>query len=129
MFLLCAYGWNLEKKTFLKAFTTNTCPQRVFSLVQTCSLVDDNQLLPWFSRVGQERILSPFLEHLEEHVGIQAVFAKFWWYFSTVLPFFSMSTVLLEPITLEINKINNDCIFLCICELKMSCRKKKVMAF
>ena len=49
--------------------------------------------------------------------------------FSTVLPFFSMSTVLLEPITLEINKINNDCIFLCICELKMSCRKKKVMAF
>ena len=81
MFLLCAYGWNLEKKIFLKAFTTNTCPQRVFSLVQTCSLVDDNQLLPWFSRVGQERILSPFLEHLEEHVGIQAVFAKFWWYF------------------------------------------------
>ena len=49
--------------------------------------------------------------------------------FSTVLPFFSMSTVLLEPITLEINKINNDCIFLCICELKMSCREKKVMAF
>ena len=30
------------------AVTTNTHPQRVFSLVQTCVLVDVNQLLPWF---------------------------------------------------------------------------------
>ena len=32
----------------LRAVTTNTRPQRVFSLVQTCVLVDVNQPLPWF---------------------------------------------------------------------------------
>ena len=50
--------------------TSNTRPQKVFSLVQTCTLVDVNQLLPWFSHVGQDKIHSPFLEHSEEHVGI-----------------------------------------------------------
>ena len=30
------------------AVTTNTRPQRVFSSVQTCVLVDVNQPLPWF---------------------------------------------------------------------------------
>ena len=48
----------------------STRPQRVFSSVQTCGLVDVNQPLRWFSRVGQEKILSPFLEHSEEHVGV-----------------------------------------------------------
>ena len=43
--------------------TTNTRLQRVFCSVQTCSLVDVNQPLPSFSRVGQQKILSPFLEH------------------------------------------------------------------
>ena len=34
----------------------NTRPQTVFSSVQTCGLlVDVNQPLPWFSRVGQEK--------------------------------------------------------------------------
>ena len=32
----------------ITAVTTNTRPQRVFSLVQTCVLVDVNQPLPWF---------------------------------------------------------------------------------
>ena len=52
------------------AVTTNTPPQRFFSSVQTCGLVDVKQPLPWFSRVGREKILSPFLEHSEEHVGL-----------------------------------------------------------
>ena len=30
-----------------------------------------------FSRVGLEKILSPFLEHLEEYVGVSAVYATF----------------------------------------------------
>ena len=30
-----------------------------------------------FSRVGLEKILSPFLEHSEEYVGVSAVFATF----------------------------------------------------
>ena len=33
---------------FFTAATTNTRPQRVFSSVQTCVLVDVNQPLPWF---------------------------------------------------------------------------------
>ena len=33
---------------FLTAVTTNTRPQRVFSSVQTCVLLDVNQPLPWF---------------------------------------------------------------------------------
>ena len=41
-----------------------------FSSVQTCGLVDVNQPLPWFSRFGQEKILSLFLEHSEEHAGV-----------------------------------------------------------
>ena len=52
------------------AVTTNTRPQRFFSSVETCGLVDVSQLLPWISRVGREKILSPFLEHSEEHVGL-----------------------------------------------------------
>ena len=49
---------------FVTAAITNTRPQRVFSSVQTCVLVDANQPLPWFfTRVDLERILSPFLEH------------------------------------------------------------------
>ena len=32
----------------ITAVTTNTRPQRVFSSVQTCVLVDVNQPLPWF---------------------------------------------------------------------------------
>ena len=43
---------------------------KVLSSVQTCGLVDVNQMFPWFSRVFQEKILSPFLEHLEEIVGV-----------------------------------------------------------
>ena len=34
--------------TIVTAVTTNTRPQRVFSSVQTCVLVDVNQPLPWF---------------------------------------------------------------------------------
>ena len=41
-----------------------------FSSAQTCGLVDVNQPLPWFPRVGQEKILSLFLEHSEEHAGV-----------------------------------------------------------
>ena len=52
------------------AVTTNTRPQGVFSSVQTWGLMDVNQPLPWFSRVGQEKILYPFLEHSEENVGV-----------------------------------------------------------
>ena len=33
---------------YVTAVTTNTRPQRVFSLVQTCVLVDVKQPLPWF---------------------------------------------------------------------------------
>ena len=40
------------------------------SMIQTCSLVDVNQPLPWFSRLGQEKILPLFLEHSEENVGV-----------------------------------------------------------
>ena len=60
-----------QASTYLfTAVTTNTRAQRFFSSVQTCGLVDVNQPLPWFSRVGREKILSPFLEHSEEHVGL-----------------------------------------------------------
>ena len=52
------------------AVTTSTRPQRFFSSVQTCGLVDVNQPLPRFSRFGQEKILSLFLEHSEEHAGV-----------------------------------------------------------
>lgn len=53
------------------AVTTNTCPQRFFSLVQTGVLVDVNQPLPWVLCVDLEKILSQFLKHLEEeNVGI-----------------------------------------------------------
>ena len=61
----------IEKTQLLfTAVTTNTRSQGVFSSVQTCGLLDVNQPLPWFSRVGQEMILSPFLEHSEENVGV-----------------------------------------------------------
>ena len=61
----------IEKTQLLfTAITTNTRPQGVFSSVQTCLLVDVNQPLPWFSHVGQEKILSPFLKHSEENVGV-----------------------------------------------------------
>ena len=71
--MLCLLGvlnFNFE----FTAFTTNMRPQRVFSLVQTCVLVDVNQLLPWFSRVDLEKILSSFLEHSEEYVSVSASF-------------------------------------------------------
>jgi len=42
----------------------------VFSSVQTCGLVEVNRPLSWFSRVGQEKIFSPFLIHSEENVGV-----------------------------------------------------------
>ena len=48
-----SFGTEIEKKTrpwhgCFTAVTTNTRPQRVFSSVQTCVLVDVNQPLPWF---------------------------------------------------------------------------------
>ena len=45
---------------------------RGFFLVQTCGLVDVNQpLVPWVLCVDLGKILSQFLEHLEEeNVGI-----------------------------------------------------------
>ena len=63
------HSWQVTTHLFI-VVTTNTCPQRFFSSVQTCGLLDVNQPLPWFSRFGQEKILSPFLEHSEEHVGL-----------------------------------------------------------
>ena len=42
-----------------------------FFSVQTCSLVDVNQPLPWVLWVDLEKILSQFLKHSEEeNVGI-----------------------------------------------------------
>ena len=61
----------------ITAVITNTRPQRVFSSVQTCVLVDVNQPLPWFFTLGLEKIPSPFLEHSEEYVGVSAVVALF----------------------------------------------------
>ena len=61
----------------ITAVITNTRPQRVFSSVQTCVLVDVNQPLPWFFTLGLERIPSPFLEHSEEYVGVSAIVALF----------------------------------------------------
>ena len=61
----------------ITAVITNTRPQRVFSSVQTCVLVDVNQPLPWFFMLGLEKIPSPFLEHSEEYVGVSAVVALF----------------------------------------------------
>ena len=58
--------WNL----FVTAVTINTRPLRCFPSVETCGLVDVNQPLPWFSCVGQEKILSPFLQHSEERAGV-----------------------------------------------------------
>ena len=51
-------------------WTLLTRAVKVFSSIQTCGLVEVNQMFPWFSRVFQEKILSPFLEHLEENVGV-----------------------------------------------------------
>ena len=50
----------------ITAVTTNTRPQRVFSSVWWTSI----NRYHGFSRVGLEQILSPFLEHSEEHVGV-----------------------------------------------------------
>ena len=46
----CVWLWCLAANNILliTAVTTNTHPQRVFSSVQTCILVDVNQPLPWF---------------------------------------------------------------------------------
>ena len=64
------FGFSLfERFTICMAVTTNM-RVKVLSSVQTCGLVDVNQMFPWFSRVFQEKILSPFLEHLEEIVGV-----------------------------------------------------------
>ena len=46
------------KLNSLTAVITNMHPQRVSCSVQTCGLVDGNQPLPWFSRIGQEKSLS-----------------------------------------------------------------------
>ena len=48
-----------------------------FLRVQTCVLVDVNQPLPWFFTRCPEQILSPFLEHSEEHARVSAVSAIF----------------------------------------------------
>ena len=64
----------------ITAVTTNTRPQRVFYLVQTCGLVDVNQPLPWFSRVGQEEILSCFSSTQRN----RSAFNPFLQYFATV---------------------------------------------
>ena len=48
-------------------------PQRVFSSVQTCVLLEVNQPLPWFFTRLPREILSLFLEHSEEYVGVSAV--------------------------------------------------------
>ena len=37
---------NIIGRVLITAVTTNTCPQRLFSLAQTCGLVDVNQQLP-----------------------------------------------------------------------------------
>ena len=48
-----------------------------FSTVQTCVLVDVNQPSPWFfTRWSREDSYPPsILEHSEEHVGVETVFA------------------------------------------------------
>ena len=54
----------------LTAVTTNTLPQRVFS-------GDVNQPLPRFSRVGQVKILSPFLEHSRRKISAFKPFSQY----------------------------------------------------
>ena len=63
---------------FFTAATTNTRPQRVFSSVQTCVLVDANQPLPlFFTLADLKKFLSLFLAHSEEYAGVLAIFAIF----------------------------------------------------
>ena len=59
-----------QQQVSFTSVTTNMRPQILLSLVQTFGLVNINQPLPWFSRIGQEKILSCFLECLEEHASI-----------------------------------------------------------
>ena len=51
----------IEKTQLLfTAVTINTRPQGVFSLVQTCSLVEVNQPLPWFHALVKRRFFPRF---------------------------------------------------------------------
>ena len=51
----------IEKTQLLfTAVTINTRPQGVFSLVQTCRLVEVNQPLPWFHPLVKRRFFSRF---------------------------------------------------------------------
>ena len=56
----------LARATFRELSLTRAL-KGFYSSVQTYGLVDVDQPLPWFSRVGQEKILSLFLKHSEEH--------------------------------------------------------------
>ena len=38
--------------------------------------MDVNQLLPWFSCTGQEKVVSPFLKHWEENVVVESRFCS-----------------------------------------------------
>ena len=83
--------------------TTNKHPLRVFSSVQTCRLVDVNQPLLWFLRVGQEKILSSFLEHPEEDSGALS----------------HLSNILLQDLTPLYVKITKSMNWLSVCRRKL----------
>ena len=83
--------------------TTNKHPLRVFSSVQTCRLVDVNQPLLWFLRVGQEKILSSFLEHPEEDSGALS----------------HLSNILLQDLTPLYVKITRSMNWLSVCRRKL----------
>ena len=59
------------------AVTTNTRPQRVFLLFKPAFWWTSINRYHGFSLVGLEKILSPFLEHSEEYVGVSAVLQYF----------------------------------------------------
>ena len=48
------------RKKKVAVVTTNTHPQRVFSSVETCLLVDVNQPLPWFFTLWPREDSFPF---------------------------------------------------------------------
>ena len=65
------YKIRLKRHNFyLQRLALTRALKGFFSSVQTCGVADVNQPLPWFSRFGQEKILSPFLEHSEENGGV-----------------------------------------------------------
>ena len=69
--LMCKH---VRKKKEVTVVTTNTRPQRVFSSVETCLLVDVNQPLPWFftSWPREDSFLVSWA--LERNVGVEAFF-------------------------------------------------------